>query len=58
MTMPEAEKLACRLKQYYPYRLVFIVEEAPGNFDAICDTTRRRVNKLVRNGAKAWEYKK
>jgi hypothetical protein len=39
-----------RLKQYFPFRHVFGVIKTDGTFEAHCQTTMRRANKLSRAG--------
>lgn len=39
-----------RLKQYFPYRIIFGTLGPNGEFEAFADTTKRRMNAKLRAG--------
>ena len=46
-----------RLKEYYPYRIVFGVLRKTGEFEAWAKTTMHSANKLAREGHIVWVFK-
>lgn len=46
----EQEKQLRRLKQYFPYRIVYAVVMPNGEFKTYADVTKRKMNSFLRKG--------
>ena len=55
MNFPQSIKNdAARLKAYFPYRNIWLVNDSEGAY-LICKPTAHKVNAAVKKGAKAWK---
>ena len=44
-----------RLKDYFPFRIVFAAVRPTGEIECYAKHDRRTLNKLIRSGCKVWE---
>jgi hypothetical protein len=51
----DQEQQLIRLKQYFPYRIVFGVI-VDGEFQMYADTTKRRMNKFLKSGCLVFSF--
>ena len=55
MNFEEAQRHAARVKEYFPFRIVWIKEIDGGkNYEVYAKTTKHGLNKALREGCKVW----